>query len=248
MSLPKITSRDEWRTARIELLAHEKEATRAKDALNTRRRSLPMVQVDKEYRFEGPDGPVTLADLFAGQRQLIVQHFMFDPSWDDGCSSCTAALDELSDGLLRHLRARSTEFAVVARAPLTKIEPYRAKRGWSIPIYSSNGSDFNYDYHVTLDESVAPIEFNYRGPEELRAAGMDWILKTEDQPAEQPGYSSFLRTDEGVYHTYSTFGRGTEQVGDAYGFLDMTALGRQEDWEEPKGRSDASRGANPDFS
>jgi predicted dithiol-disulfide oxidoreductase (DUF899 family) len=251
MSLPKITSRDEWLAARKELLAREKEATRVKDALNTQRRNLPMVRIDKEYVFEGPEGTVGLADLFAGQRQLVVQHFMFNPDWDEGCSSCTAAVDELSDGLLRHLRARDTNFAIVARAPLAKIEPYRQKRGWSIPIYSSYGSDFNYDFHVTLDASVAPVEFNYRGPGELRAAGLDWVLKTEDQPMEQPGYSCFLRDGlrdgEDIFHTYSTFGRGTEQTGDAYGFLDMTALGRQEEWEEPKDRVDTSRGAVPDF-
>ncbi len=137
---------------------------------------------------------------------------------------------------------------MVARAPLSKIEPYRAKRGWSIPIYSSFGTDFNYDFHVTVDESVAPLEVNFRGPDELRAAGMDGLLKTDDQPWEVPGYSCFLRTEDGdIFSTYSTFGRGTEQVGDAYGFLDMTALGRQEDWEEPKGRADTTRGANPDF-
>jgi predicted dithiol-disulfide oxidoreductase (DUF899 family) len=248
MSLPKISSRDAWLAARRELLAREKEATRAKDALNTQRRTLPMVRIDKEYVFEGPEGSVGLADLFAGQRQLIVQHFMFDPSWDEGCGSCTAAVDELSDGLLRHLGARSTSYAIVARAPLAKIEPYRAKRGWSIPLYSSHGSDFNYDFNVTIDASVAPVMFNYRGPEELRAAGQEWILNAADQPMEQPGYSCFLRDGADIFHTYSTFGRGTEQVGDAYGFLDMTALGRQEAWEEPKGRVDTSRGPVPDFS
>ena len=247
VNLPEVVSREQWLVARKELLAAEKEATRAKDALNTRRRELPMVKVDKDYRFDGPDGEVGLGDLFAGRRQLILQHFMFAPTWDEGCPSCTAGVDELSDGLLRNLRARETAYAVVARAPLPKIEKYRAKRGWSIPIYSSFGSDFNYDFHVTLDESVAPIMFNFRGPEELRAAGFDWLLKREDQPMEQPGMSCFLRVGDGVYHTYSTFGRGTEQGGGAYGLLDMTALGRQEAWEEPKGRAPADRGPIPDF-
>ncbi|MFD0516981.1 DUF899 domain-containing protein [Paractinoplanes durhamensis] len=246
-NLPEIVTRDEWLAARKELLVSEKEAVRAKDALNSRRRMLPMVRVEKDYRFEGPDGPVTLLDLFDSQRQLVVQHFMFDPGWEDGCGSCTAAVDELSDGLLRHLRARRTTYAVVARAPLAKLEKYRAKRGWTIPLYSSSGSDFNYDFHITLDESVTPVEFNFRGPDELRAAGLGWTLDTANQPMEQPGMSAFLRVGDDVFHTYSTFARGTEQMGGAYGVLDMTALGRQEDWEIPKGRADTSRGAIPDF-
>ena len=246
-NLPEVVSRDEWLAARKELLTAEKEATRAKDALNTRRRLLPMVRIDKDYRFEGPQGQIGLTDLFDGNRQLVVQHFMFSPSWEDGCSSCTAAVDEISDGLLRHLRARSTAYAVVARAPLAKLDKYRAKRGWSIPFYSSYGSDFNYDFHVTLDASVTPIEFNYRGPDDLRAAGLDWILKTDDQPMEQPGMSCFLREGDEVFHTYSTFARGSEQTRDAYGILDLTALGRQESWEQPAGRADTSRGAVPDF-
>lgn len=246
-NLPEIVSRDEWTAARKELLAAEKEALRAKDALNTRRRQLPMVRVEKAYVFDGPDGERTLLDLFEGRRQLIVQHFMFSPDWEDGCGSCTAAIDELSDGLFRHLAARSTSYAIIGRAPLAKLEKYRAKRGWSVPLHSSHGSDFNYDFHVTIDESVAPIEFNYRTPDELRAAGMDWLLDTDNQPMEQPGMSCFLRVGDEVFHTYSTFARGTEQSGGSYGFLDMTALGRQEDWEEPKGRSDVSRGAIPSF-
>jgi predicted dithiol-disulfide oxidoreductase (DUF899 family) len=245
MTLPNIVSQEGWLAARKELLAGEKEAVRAKDALNARRRMLPMVRVEKDYRFEGPQGPVGLRDLFDGERQLVVQHFMFDPSWEDGCSSCTAAVDELSDGLLRHLRARSTVYAVIARAPLPKLDAYRAKRGWTIPFYSSYGSDFNYDFHVSLDDSVAPVMFNYRGPDELRAAGQGWVL---DEPMEQPGMSCFLREGDEVFHTYSTFARGTEQAGDSYGILDMTALGRQEEWEEPKGRADTSRGPIPDFS
>ncbi len=247
-NLPEIVSREQWLTARRDLLASEKEAVRAKDALNTRRRQMPMVRIEKDYRFTGPDGTVGLGDLFDGERQLVVQHFMFDPSWDKGCSSCTAAVDELSDGLMRHLRARSTVYAVVARAPLDKLVRYRAERGWTIPFFSSYGSDFNYDFNVTIDASVAPVRFNYRDPDELRAAGQEWILNADDQPMEQPGMSCFLRDGDDIFHTYSTYARGTEQTGGAYGILDMTALGRQEEWEEPKGRSDASRGAIPDFS
>jgi predicted dithiol-disulfide oxidoreductase (DUF899 family) len=247
-NLPAVVSRTEWLAARKELLTSEKEALRAKDRLNTRRRELPMVRIEKDYRFEGPDGPVRLLDLFDGGRQLIVQHFMFHPGWDAGCSSCTAAVDEISDGMLRHLKARETTYAVIARAPIGKLSRYRSERGWSIPLYSSYGSDFNYDFHVTLDASVTPVEFNYRDPAELRAAGMDWILDTAAQPMEQPGMSCFLRVGDEVFHTYSTFARGTEQAGDVYGLLDMTALGRQESWEEPKGRSGVDREPIPDFS
>jgi predicted dithiol-disulfide oxidoreductase (DUF899 family) len=246
-NLPAVVSREEWLAARTELLTSEKEAVRAKDALNTRRRLLPMVRIDQEYRFDGPDGTAGLRDLFGGGPQLIVQHFMFHPDWTDGCGSCTAAVDELSDGLLRHLRARGTAYAVIARAPLAKLNDYRARRGWTIPLYSSFSSNFNYDFNVTLDASVAPVRFNYRGPDELRAAGMDWILDPAAQPMEQPGLSCFLRHGDDIFHTYSTFGRGTEQTGGAYGLLDMTALGRQEEWEQPAGRADTSRGPIPDF-
>jgi predicted dithiol-disulfide oxidoreductase (DUF899 family) len=245
MTLPEIVDRDAWRKARIELLAEEKAMTKARDALSTKRRTLSMVRVDKPYLFSGSDGPATLAELFEGRRQLIVQHFMFDPSWEDGCPSCTAASDELSPGLLAHLHARDTTLAVVSRAPLDKLERYKASRGWTFPWYSSFGSEFNYDFHVSLDPSVAPVEFNFRQADELEARGFGWIL---EGPSEQPGYSTFITVDGEVFHTYSTFGRGTEWLGGSYAFLDLTALGRQEDWEEPKGRADSARGAIPDFS
>ena len=244
MSLPRIVSRDEWRAARVALLAEEKAMTRARDALSARRRELPMVRVEADYRFQGPSGEAGLADLFDGRHQLIVQHFMFDPDWDDGCPSCTAAADEISAGLLEHHRARDTNLVVVSRAQLAKLEDYRARRGWTFPWYSSSGSPFNYDFHVTLDPSVAPVEFNYRDADELRAVGLDWLLQGS---SEQPGYSAFLRAGDEVFHTYSVFARGTEWLGGAYAFLDLTALGRQEDWEEPKGRADSVRGPRPDF-
>jgi predicted dithiol-disulfide oxidoreductase (DUF899 family) len=247
MSLPNVVSRDEWLAARMELLAKEKEQTRRRDALNAQRRMLPMVAIEKQYAFEGPDGDATLLDLFEGRRQLIVVHFMFDPSWDDGCPSCTAGADEMSPGLLAHLHARETTLAYVSRAPLAKLEDYKARRGWTFPWYSSYGSDFNFDFHVTLDESVAPIEYNYRTPEQHRQAGTAYYVEG-DQPIEMPGSSYFLRDGERIFHTYSTFGRGAEQTGGSYYFLDLTALGRQEDWEEPKGRAAAPHGASPDFS
>ncbi len=246
MTLPEIVSREEWLEARRALLAREKEFTREKDAINIERRMLPMVRVEKEYVFEGASGPARLVDLFEGSRQLMVQHFMFDPSWDDGCPSCTASIDEISDGLLTHLRARETAYAAVSRAPIDKIEAYRKKRGWTIPWYSSFNSDFNYDYHVTIDPAVAPVEYNFRDAAELAASGMGWMLEGE-HPMEQPGMSFFLREGDDVFHTYSTFARGTEQLGGAYAVLDLTALGRQEDWEEPKGRVADPHGAEPNF-
>jgi predicted dithiol-disulfide oxidoreductase (DUF899 family) len=244
MSLPAVTPRQEWLAARKELLLREKELTRLHDALNTSRRQLPMVRIDKEYVFEGPDGEASLADLFGPSRQLVLQHVMFDPAWEDACPSCSAGLDELSPGLLRNLRARDTAFAAVARAPYAKIAEYKARKGWDFAWYSSFGSEFNYDFHVSIDASVAPVMFNYRDEAELKEAGLAWIL---DGASEQPGISSFLRDGGDVYHTYSTFGRGTEYLGGAYAILDITALGRQEEWEEPKGRASNARPPIPDF-
>ena len=236
MTLPQVVSQEEWLAARKALLVKEKELTRARDALVAERRRLPMVEVTKPYEFEGPDGRVGLLDLFEGRLQLIVGHFMFDPRWDDGCPSCSAGADEMSDGLRAHLHTRDTTLAYVSRAPLAKIEDYKARRGWTFPWYSSYGSDFNYDFHVTLDESVAPLEYNFR------RLDVDW-----EQPVEMPGTSVFLREGDRVFHTYSSYARGAEQTGGSYYFLDLTALGRQEDWEEPKGRAEAVRAAQPDF-
>ena len=213
--------------------------TRARDALSTRRRELPMVRVEKDYFFEGPNAKAHLEDLFEGRSQLIVQHFMFDPTWDEGCSSCTAAADEMSDGLRRHLSSRDTTFVVVSRAPLEKIDRYRDSKGWTFPWYSSFGSDFNYDFNVTIDASVAPVMWNYRTLDELAQVGMGWL---GEGSSEQPGYSVFLRDGDATFHTYSVYARGTEMLGGSYYFLDLTALGRQEEWEEPKGRATKAKG------
>ncbi len=251
MSLPEIASREDWLVARKALLAREKEHTHQKDALSADRRRMPMVAIEKDYEFEGPRGTLHLLDLFDGQRQLIIQHFMFDPSWDEGCSSCTATCDEISEGLLRHLRARSTAFAVVGRAPYDKIAAYRTKRGWTFPFVSSFGSDFNYDFHATIDEARAPLEINFHDREEIassEAVKLQWVLDKTQQPFEVPGNSFFLRDGDAIFHTNSTFARGTESCSDSYGLLDQTALGRQEEWEEPKGRADLPHDASPDFS
>lgn len=246
MSLPKIVSCEEWLAARKALLAREKELTRARDALCAERRRLPMVRIEKDYVFEGPEGKASLRDLFAGRRQLIVGHFMFHPDWDNGCPSCTAGADEISDGLLRHLAARDTSFAYVSRAPFEKLEAYRKKRGWRFAWYSSFASDFNYDFDVTVDASRKPPVYNYRSEAEHRAAGTGYYFEGA-QPIEEPGTSVFLRAGETIYHSYSTFGRGAEMMGGSYYWLDLTPLGRQEDWEEPKGRVESAHAAIPDF-
>jgi predicted dithiol-disulfide oxidoreductase (DUF899 family) len=243
--LPEVVSRDTWLAARKELLAREKELTKQRDALAADRRRLPMVRVEKDYVFTGPEGEVRLVDLFGGRRQLMVGHFMFRPDWDAGCPSCSAGADEMSEGHLRHLATRDTTFVYVSRAPIEKIEAYKARKGWTFPWYSSYGSDFNYDYDVTLDESVKPIVYNYRTAQEYEARGQGGF--EGDPPLERPGRGCFLRVGDEVFHTYSVYARGLETIGGSYYMLDETALGRQEDWEEPKGRAAAARGAVPDF-
>jgi predicted dithiol-disulfide oxidoreductase (DUF899 family) len=245
MSLPDVVSREEWLAARQQLLAEEKEMTRQRDRLNAARRRLPMVRIDKKYKFEGPEGTVDLLDLFGGGSQLIVQHVMYDPEWDAACPSCTASMDESTPALLDHLSARGTAYVRISRAPYDKIVAYRDAHGWSFPWYSSHGSDFNYDFNVTLDPAVAPTEYNYRTQQEWARIDPDWL---DLQSTEVPGVSCFLREGDEVYHTYSTYARGTELVGGlSYPLLDLTALGRQEEWEEPKGRAVDSRDADPSF-
>jgi uncharacterized protein (TIGR02246 family) len=231
MNRPETVSRAEWLGARKALLAKEKEFTRQRDALNAERRRLPMVRVDRDYVFESPQGSAGLLDLFEGRQQLIVYHFMFDPRWDEGCPSCSFLTDNI--GHLAHLHARKTTLALVSRAPLKKIEAYRKRMGWTIPWYSSFGSDFNYDFHVTLDETVAPVEYNYTDKAVLLAKGESYFTDGESH-----GLSVFLRDGDNVFHTYSAYARGTDLLVGTYNYLDMTALGRQEDWEEPRGRSD----------
>jgi predicted dithiol-disulfide oxidoreductase (DUF899 family) len=242
MSLPRIASAAEHDAARRELLEEEKALTRQRDALNARRRELPMVAIEKDYRFEGPQGEVGLVDLFEGRPQLVVYHFMFHPEWEDGCSSCTAGVDEIAPGFLEHLHRRGTTYALVSRAPLEQLERWRARRGWTVPWYSSGEGDFNYDFEATLDRSRGFDRYNYRSGDELGADFWD-----APQPFDMPGRSCFLHADGRVFHTYSQYARGLESSGGSYYVLDLTALGRQEDWEEPKGRADEARRAQPDF-
>jgi predicted dithiol-disulfide oxidoreductase (DUF899 family) len=203
VKLPNVVSQAEWNVAHDALLAQEKEATRARDALAATRRRQPMVRIDKEYVFEGPNGKARLVDLFEGRRQLILYHFMFAPDvegWPTaGCSGCSMFVDQV--GHLAHFHARETSFALVSRAPLANLEAYRKRMGWTIPWYSSDGSDFNVDFGRTTD----------RG--------------------EMFGLSVFFHGDV-VYRTYFTTERGVEALGSVWSFLDLTPLGRQETWED----------------
>jgi predicted dithiol-disulfide oxidoreductase (DUF899 family) len=208
LKLPRVVSQAEWEAAREELLAKEKEATRARDALAAERRRQPMVRIDKDYVFEGPEGKASLFDLFDGRRQLILYHFMFAPGVDGwpsaGCDGCSMVVDNI--GHLAHLHARDTSLVLVSRAPLANIEAYRERMGWTVPWFSSHGTDFNADFGVTTDEG------------------------------ESFGLSVFLRDGDEVFRTYFTSGRGVEALGSNWTFLDLTPLGRQEDWEDsPEG-------------
>lgn len=216
---PKVVSKEEWLTERNVLLADEKKLTQYRDRVNTKRRQMPMVRMEKKYVFEGSNGKTSLLDLFEGRRQLIVYHFMFDPAWDKGCSGCSGFVNALGD--LTLLNDRDTTFVLISRSPLEKLDRYKTDQGWHLPWLSSLGSDFNYDFHVTLDESVTPIQYNYRDAEE-----------PERMKGESHGLSVFFRLDNDLFHTYSTYARGCEGLTDAYSLLDLTPYGRQEDFEE----------------
>lgn len=230
--LPQIASREEWLVARKALLAKEKDLTRQRDAVNEARRRLPMVRIDKPYVFESAHGKASLAELFDGRRQLIVYHFMFDPAWEEGCPSCSFLTDNI--GHLSHLHARDTSLVLVSRAPYAKLARYRARMGWTIPWFSSFGSEFNYDFGVTLDETRAPLVYNYEDKAAHLAKEEPWFAEN----GELHGLSTFLRDGGSIFHTYSTYARGTDPLAGTYVYLDLTALGRQEDWEQPRGRSD----------
>ncbi len=208
MNLPPVVSAAEWQVARDELLAKEKEATKARDALAAERRRLPMVQIEKDYVFEGTDGEAGLLELFEGRRQLILYHFMFGPNQDVGCDGCSMVVDNL--GHPAHLHARDTSFALVSRTPPAKIERYKKRMGWTVPWYSSFGSDFNVDFGVS-PETPQPDKY---------------------QDGESFGLSVFFRDGDNVYRTYFTNARGVETLGTTWTLLDLTPLGRQETWED----------------
>jgi predicted dithiol-disulfide oxidoreductase (DUF899 family) len=223
---PQVVSREEWLGERKRLLQHEKELTRHRDQVNAARRRLPMVRIEKEYVFDGPEGKKSLLDLFQGRRQLIVYHFMFDPKWDQGCPGCTGYVDSLGD--LSMLDDRDTTFVLISRAPLAKLEAYKAQKGWNRAWFSSFGSDFNYDFHATLDEKVAPVEYNYRDKAELERRTDEAYFMS----GEAHGLSVFFRLDDEIFHTYSSYARGVEGLTNAYSLLDTTPYGRQEDFED----------------
>lgn len=241
LNYPPVASRAAWLQARLALLEQEKANTRERDRINQARRELPMVHVDKPYVFASPDGQRTFLDLFAGRQQLIVYHFMW--TWEKGrpldepCRGCAGWADQLSRGIYNGLHSRNTTLVLVSRAPLEKILPFKRRMGWTVPWYSSADTSFNHDFQVTIDAAVAPVVYNYRTPEEHAKAGTSYYLQNPDQPFDLSGMSCFLRQGDEIYHTYSTYGRGGEATGGSYYFLDLTALGRQEDWEKPAGRS-----------
>ena len=220
ISHPPIATKEEWRKARIALLEREKAATRLKDKIAADRRCLPMVKVEKNYFFTGPNGSVTLRELFGDRQQLIVYHFMFEPDAVKGCPGCTNYIDALAPVDMKALDRRNTAFAIVSRAPIEKLESYRKNRGWNFSWVSSYGNDFNYDFDVTQDSSVKPVEYNYKKSED------------QTQKGEVPGTSVFFRVGNDIFHTYQTFARGNEGTADSYGLLDLTPYGRQEDWED----------------
>jgi predicted dithiol-disulfide oxidoreductase (DUF899 family) len=213
----RIVSRDEWLDARRAHLAAEKELTRARDALAAARRELPWVRVEKTYTFATAEGPRTLADLFDGRSQLIINHFMLGPGWTEGCIGCSFGADHI-DGSLVHLLNHDVSLVTVSRAPLAEIEAYKRRMGWQFPWVSSGGSDFNYDFGVSFTpEQIARGEARYN-------FGSQTV-----QSEEMPGVSVFCRGEDGaIYHTYSTYGRGDEQRITTYAFLDMTPKGRNE--------------------
>jgi predicted dithiol-disulfide oxidoreductase (DUF899 family) len=225
MERPRIASRSEWLAARKELLTLEKAATRERDALAAARRTLPMVPLETTYVFDGPEGSVSLRDLFGDRSQLIVYHFMFDPAWDEGCKSCSFLADSIA-GSVVHLPARDTAFAAISRAPIAKLEAFKRRMGWTFPWVSSHGNGFNADFSVTVDVDAVEGsgEYNYQPARTQFEARRIWFPK-----GELPGLSVFLRDGDTIFHTYSTYQRGLDVFLNTYNLLDVTPLGRQEE-------------------
>jgi predicted dithiol-disulfide oxidoreductase (DUF899 family) len=215
---PPVVSEVKWLAARLELLREEKEFTRLGDQLAAKRRELPWVKMTKPYAFDSPRGRVSLADLFEGHSQLIVQHFMLGPGWEQGCKSCSFMMDHFNPTVV-HLKARDVAFAAISHAPLKEILPFQKRMGWAVNWVSSHGTGFNQDFHVSFTE------------EEIERGGVPYNYSKMDFPqTEAPGISVFARDAGGtVYHTYSTFGRGVEVVMTTYKLLDLVPKGREED-------------------
>jgi predicted dithiol-disulfide oxidoreductase (DUF899 family) len=213
MHPPAVVTRAEWLEQRLALLAREKELNRERDRLAEARRHLPWVPIDKQYRFEGEAGEVSLADVFGGRGQLLVYHFMFGPDWDEGCPSCSFWADGF-DGVQVHLAHRDTTMVCVSRAPYPKLSAYRRRMGWTFPWYSSGGSDFNADFHVSFEPGQV-AEYNF--------------TQSEQGETDLPGLSVFAVDDAGaVYHTYSAYSRGIDPINVSYQLLDLVPKGRDE--------------------
>jgi predicted dithiol-disulfide oxidoreductase (DUF899 family) len=223
MNQPKIVSRQEWIAARKEFLKEEKELTHLRDKLRAKRRELPWVKIEKDYVFDTVEGKRTLADLFEGRSQLIVQHFMFGPDWEQGCVGCSFGADH-SDAAYQHLKHHDVTYVAIARAPIKKLEAYRERMGWHFKFASSLDNDFNYDFNVSFrkeDLEKGKVYYNY----EMIDPGIE----------ELPGDSVFYKDEAGdIYHTYSQYARGGEEGLGAYMLLDITPKGRNEtgpmDW------------------
>ena len=207
----EVVTREKWLAARRELLAAEKALTHQRDDVSRRRRELPWVKIDKPYAFEGPRGPCTLADLFGGRGQLVVYHFMFEPTWTEGCKSCSWWADNFDRNVV-HLAHRDVTLIAISRAPLAALEAYRGRMGWSFDWFSSLGSDFNEDFQVTFPAEGG--EYNY--------APGNW-------QGEAPGISVFAKDEAGaVFHTYSCYARGLDMLNAGYHYLDLVPKGRDE--------------------
>jgi len=213
----RIVSQDEWLTARKKYLKKEKEFTRLRDQLSAERRELPWVKVEKNYVFDGPKGKEKLADLFDGRSQLVVYHFMFGPGWEQGCPSCSFLSDHI-DGATVHLAHRDVTLLAVSRAPLTQIDAFKKRMGWRFKWVSSNGNDFNRDYHVSFTK------------DEMAKGKVNYNFGMREFPAEEaPGVSVFYKDKTGaIFHTYSAYARGLDILVGAYNYLDLVPKGRDE--------------------
>lgn len=235
MTIHPVVTPDEWATARKQLLQTEKAHTRQGDLLSKARRELPWLRIDKPYVFDGPEGPVSLADLFEGRSQLVVQHFMFGPDWTEGCVGCSFHADHVDDAF-QHLYHHDVSFVAIARAPYEQLAAFKERMGWKFRMVSAYESDFNSDFDVSVTqadiESGRPVSYGYQE-------------FTPDGESEMPGTSVFIKDEDGVvYLTYSTFGRDDEQLSNAYNLLDIAPLGRNEpngnmDWVRHHDRYDA---------
>jgi predicted dithiol-disulfide oxidoreductase (DUF899 family) len=214
MTAHRVVSQAEWLQASKAQLAREKEFTRLREELAQARRALPWAKVEKDYVFDAPEGKVTLADLFGGKGQLIVQHFMFGPDWNEGCPSCSFWTDTFN-GIDTHLAHRDTAFVLVSRGPIDRLEAYRKRMGWSLRWVSSLGNDFNFDFAVSFAPDETALKYNFD------------TIKPHGQ--ENPGVTAFRRGDDGaIYRTYSTYARGIDMLNGAYQLLDITSKGRDE--------------------